>query len=139
MPVEPSPLESPLKVFFTGSPIKQTVLETLADALTLAAPQLNQLSLTPEIWSSLKLERPKNREHGDYAVNISFLSKLTRMAPPVIAQEIASHIQSQMIETQVIGGFLNFKLGNAVFLKSLVTLLKTPEPGKNKSLAVDSF
>ncbi len=38
---------------------------------------------------SLKIERPKNPEFGDLAVNVSALSKLLKLSPPVIAEKLS--------------------------------------------------
>ena len=58
---------------------------------------------------SLRVETPKNAEFGDFAVNVSPLAKVAKMAPPLIAQKIAENINFEG-ETNIIGGFINFKL-----------------------------
>lgn len=56
-----------------------------------------------------RIEIPKNPEFGDFAVNISPLAKIARMAPPVIAQKIVDNLDFEG-ETNIMGGFINFKL-----------------------------
>lgn len=58
---------------------------------------------------SLKVETPKNAEFGDFAVNVSPLAKVAKMAPPLIAQKVVDNIDFEG-ETNIIGGFINFKL-----------------------------
>ena len=58
---------------------------------------------------SLRIETPKNAEFGDFSVNVSPLAKVAKMAPPLIAQKIVENINFEG-ETNIIGGFINFKL-----------------------------
>ena len=70
-----------------------------------------------EIPAELKLERPKSRDHGDYATNIALtLAKAARLAPVVIAAALAPKI------AQIPGvgaaesagpGFINIRLESA--------------------------
>ena len=58
----------------------------------------------------LNCEIPKNREFGDFAVNVSSLARVLRLAPPVIAQKISENIEAKDFEVTIAGGFLNFKI-----------------------------
>lgn len=58
---------------------------------------------------SLRVETPKHAEFGDFAVNVSPLAKIARMAPPMIAQKIVENIKFEG-EMSIVGGFINFKL-----------------------------
>lgn len=58
---------------------------------------------------SLRVETPKNAEFGDFAVNVSPLAKVAKMAPPMIAQKVVDNIDFDG-EITIIGGFINFKL-----------------------------
>ncbi|MEN9692437.1 MAG: hypothetical protein RLZZ330_81 [Actinomycetota bacterium] len=66
------------------------------------------------IPASLKLDRPKNREHGDWASNVAMvMSKPSGLAPKVIADALAIHLSkvSGIKSVDVAGpGFLNITL-----------------------------
>lgn len=57
----------------------------------------------------LRMETPKNPEFGDYAINVSPLAKVAKMAPPMIAQKVVENFDFEG-ETTIMGGFINFKL-----------------------------
>lgn len=113
--------------------IKQHLLSHLSAALQSAAPELNNLSIDDTLSASFRLERPRNPEHGDYAVNVSFLARHTKMAPPKIAEVIACHLKDSPYEVSVVGGYLNFKLPEALLGQALVDIIHTEAPGKNDS------
>ena len=62
----------------------------------------------------LNCEIPKNKDFGDFAVNVSSLAKTLKMAPPVIALKIAEQIEQKDFEVNIAGGFLNFKIGTNI-------------------------
>ena len=68
----------------------------------------------------LNCEIPKNRDFGDFAINVSSLSKVLRMAPPVIAGKIAENMDKKGFEVNIAGGFINFKVGTDI-LNSVVS------------------
>jgi arginyl-tRNA synthetase len=124
----------------TQASCKDFLLSHLQAVLSESASKLNDLSGTPDVLALLKIERPRNPEHGDLAVNVSPLAKVTRMAPPQIAQTLegcwsASLERARFAEISVIGGFLNFKLSHETFCQGLAGLLANPEPGQNSRLA----
>ncbi len=67
-----------------------------------------------DIASMIKLEVPKDKQHGDFACNIAMmLAKPLRSAPRQIAEAITSHISedADISKTEVAGaGFINFYL-----------------------------
>lgn len=113
--------------------IKRQILTCLAGALKAAAPELNNLMVDEAITASFRLERPRNPEHGDYAVNVSFLARQTKMAPPKIAEAISQHLRNDAFEVAVMGGYLNFKLTDALLAQALVEVIHNPAPGENDS------
>ena len=70
-----------------------------------------------EIPAELKLERPKSRDHGDYATNIALmLAKPARLAPVVIAASLAPKIAQipGVGAAEIAGpGFINIRLDSA--------------------------
>lgn len=61
----------------------------------------------PEYDGSLPLEKPKNPDFGDFAVNVSPLAKYAKMPPPKIAEAISGYLD---MNTSVVAGFINFKV-----------------------------
>jgi arginyl-tRNA synthetase len=65
------------------------------------------------------VEKPKNTDFGDFAINVSGLARLARLAPPQIANEIVANLDIKDCEINVVAGFINFKVGGG-FLTELV-------------------
>ena len=72
------------------------------------------VSLTAD---AIKVERPKNREHGDYATNVALqLAKSAGRPPREVAEAIAKHLMTSagVVSVDVAGpGFLNITLDAA--------------------------
>lgn len=60
---------------------------------------------------TLAIEKPKNEDFGDFAVNVSALARFAKIAPPMIANAIVKELNIKDCEITVVGGFINFKLG----------------------------
>ena len=67
----------------------------------------------------LNCEIPKNRDFGDFAINVSSLARVLKMAPPVIAGKIVEKINKKGFEVAIAGGFINFKV-EADILNSVI-------------------
>ena len=82
-------------------------------------------SLSP---ASIPLERPKNREHGDYASSIALvLAKSAARPPRDIAQMIIDRLQGNSLisSAQIAGpGFINFTLAKASQGAIVTSILK---------------
>ncbi len=100
--------------------LKQYILDITTEAIKKALKdgKLNQMKENDEF--SLNAETPKNEEFGDMAVNVSSLARYAKMAPPAIAQVVASEINIKDCEISTVAGFINFKLGKS-FLNSIVS------------------
>lgn len=68
---------------------------------------------------TLSVEKPKNADFGDFAINVSGLARFARLSPPQIANAIVESLDINECEVTVLGGFINFKVGSE-FLKDLV-------------------
>ena len=55
-------------------------------------------------------EIPKNTQFGDFAINVSSLARDAKIAPPIIAQNIAQFIKQEGFSVNTVAGFINFKL-----------------------------
>lgn len=99
--------------------IKDYFLNRIEDAI-LSAVKAGKLGAMEDYTrGTLVIERPKNADFGDYAVNVSSLARSARIAPPQIAQAIVAELNDTENEYSVIGGFINFKTGKNL-LKNLV-------------------
>jgi arginyl-tRNA synthetase len=73
--------------------------------------------LSVEVPAQATVERPKNREHGDYATNVALqLAKRAGRPPREVADVLAAHLRAQpgLESIEVAGpGFLNITLSEA--------------------------
>ncbi len=72
---------------------------------------------------SLIIEKPKNPEFGDFAVNVSSLARLAKIAPPMIANAIVQGLSGVGYTTSVVGGFINFKIENSLLSDIVAEIL----------------
>ena len=122
-----------LKDYFIGI-VKNAVLKAIEN---------NELGETKEINFELICDKPKNKDFGDFAINISALSKTARMAPAVIAQTIVKYIQQENFSINVVQGFVNFKLENKFLNEIILQILSKKENylktniGNNKKVNIE--
>lgn len=114
--------------------IKELISQKITEAIkkALDKSELGQLKLEdlPEIF----VEKTKNPEFGDYAVNISPLSRFARMSPVQIAEAIKPYINIDDVEISIISGFINFKLGNSVLNGGIAKIIeKNKDFGRNNT------
>lgn len=76
---------------------------------------------------SLVVEKPKNPDFGDLAINVSSLARSARIAPPMIANSIVEFIDKADCEYSVIGGFINFRAGNTLLIDLVDEIFKKNE------------
>lgn len=91
----------------------------------IVANKLGQM--TEYTKGTLSVEKPKNPNFGDFAINISSLARSARIAPPMIANSILEFIDKEDSDFSVIGGFINFKAGDSL----LVNLIEEVFAKKN--------
>lgn len=99
---------------------KEIVLNDTLEAIKKAveAKELGQMGKDDEI--NITSEKPKNPEFGDFAVNVSSLARVAKMAPPIIANTIEKFLPKDVYTTSVVAGFINFKLSD----KTLALIVK---------------
>lgn len=90
---------------------QKAILKALKDG------KLNQMKESDEFV--LNAESPKNEEFGDFAVNVSSLSRYAKMPPAQIAQAVAGAMDVEDCDITTVAGFINFKLGKT-FLNAIV-------------------
>ena len=91
----------------------------------IAANELGQMSAESEF--SLMIEKPKNPEFGDFAVNVSSLARSAKIAPPMIANAIVKNLSNNGYTVSVVGGFINFKIENALLANTVAEILEKKE------------
>lgn len=91
----------------------------------IVANKLGQM--TEYTKGTLSVEKPKNPDFGDFAINVSSLARSARIAPPMIANSILEFIDKEDSDFSVIGGFINFKAGDSL----LVNLIEEVFTKKN--------
>lgn len=89
------------------------------DAINKAIKNNKLGAMTEYTAGNLSVEKPKNTDFGDFAINVSGLARFAKLAPPQIANAIVEYLDIKDCEITVIAGFINFKVG-AEFLKELV-------------------
>ena len=96
--------------------IKDYFLNKIENAIyeAIKANKLGQM--TEYQRGTLVVERPKNADFGDYAVNVSMLARNAKIAPPMIANAIVEFIEKEDNEYSVIAGFINFKAGETLLV-----------------------
>lgn len=80
----------------------------------IVANKLGQM--TEYTKGTLSVEKPKNPDFGDFAINVSSLARSARIAPPMIANSILEFIDKEDSDFSVIGGFINFKAGDTLLV-----------------------
>ena len=75
----------------------------------------------------LNCEIPKNKDFGDFAVNVSSLARVLKMAPPQIAQKISENIDKKGFDVTIAGGFLNCKINSDILNSVIKEVLEKAE------------
>jgi arginyl-tRNA synthetase len=126
----------------SADPVQSKVAEVLLKALEIA--KSNGL-LNCDLPSQITLDRPKNRDHGDYATSISLnLAKAANLQPRVIAEVIVKSLTDNNLladagisKVEIAGaGFINITLESAsqgAVVSQILTEGK--KYGRGKSLA----
>lgn len=127
--------------------LKQECLKIIENGLKQAIEngECGDLSQAPE----LRVETPKNRDFGDFAVNVSALCRHTKKSPLDTAKIIVKNIDGISLtgedeaelsnfKIKIIGGFINFKakkdsLTNAMNLVIQEILSQKTKYGKNNT------
>lgn len=107
-----------LKDFFLNE-VKQGIKKAAA------AGKLGQMGVDDEF--SLMIEKPKNPEFGDFAVNVSSLARSAKIAPPMIANAIVNELSKENYSVSVVGGFINFKIENSLLVNVVAEILAKGE------------
>lgn len=100
--------------------------------------ELGQMS--SEDSYNLSVEKPKNSEFGDFAVNVSSLARNAKLAPPLIANVIAKNLSDEKYSVSTVGGFINFKISERVLSDIVAEVLsKKDNYGRPKDLETEKI
>ena len=120
--------------------LKDLYLKEVENAIDTAikAEKLGQMTeYTP---GSLNVEKPKNSEFGDFAINVSSLARNARIAPPQIANAIVENLKNDGYEVSVMGGFINFKTGKELLANAIAEIFAQKENyGKPKNIQAEKI
>ena len=107
-----------LKDFFLNE-VENAILEAIKN---------NKLGQAGEYKrGSLIIEKPKNPDFGDFAVNVSSLARTAKIAPPMIANAIVENLSKKNYTVSVAGGFINFKIENILLADAIEEILQKKE------------
>ena len=120
-----------LKDFFLNE-VKNAISKAIAD---------NKLGQMGENDSyNLMIEKPKNPDFGDFAVNVSSLARVAKMAPPMIANTIVENLSKENYSVSVVGGFINFKIENSLLANAIAEIIEKGENyGKPEGVATEKI
>ena len=115
--------------------------EQLAALITLAIEKLMATGMLPEveISSPIVVERPKNRDHGDWATNVAMqLGKKFSMAPREFAEILVAQLQSEegISKVEIAGpGFINLFVASGAAGSLVKTIVESGNDyGRNSDL-----
>jgi arginyl-tRNA synthetase len=95
----------------------------------------------PEVWTpSVSLDIPPKKELGDFAFNVFPYAKITRLAPPVIAEKIAEELRNHshyFRDVSITWGYINFFLTNEAWVDIFHSLSTANKPANNETIVVD--
>ncbi len=80
--------------------------------------------MTQDEEFSLQSEVPKNIQFGDFAVNVSSLSRYAKLPPAKIAELVSENIERNGFDINVTAGFINFKLQSHMLNNILAEVLE---------------
>src|SRR5690606_32887344 len=80
-----------------------------------------------EAAGMVRLDPPKNRDHGDVALGAFQLAKLAKLPPPKFASDLAARITpDDVIESaEAAGPFVNFRFRRAAMAREVLTAIQS--------------
>lgn len=104
--------------------IKDYFLNNIETALEKAIKDNKLGQMTEYAKGTLIVERPKNTDFGDFAINVSSLARFAKIAPPQIANAILEFVEKDDNEYTCVGGFINFKAGKKLLSNLIEEIFK---------------
>ena len=120
--------------------LKDLYLKEVENAIDTAIKAEKLGQMTEYTTGSLNVEKPKNSEFGDFAINVSSLARNARIAPPQIANAIVENLKNDGYEVSVMGGFINFKTGKELLANAITEIFAQKENyGKPKNIQAEKI
>ena len=115
--------------------LKEFFLKEVEKAINTAINN-NKLGQMTEYQSgTLIVEKPKNPDFGDFAVNVSSLARNAKLAPPLIANTVTEYLNSGLYTVTVVGGFINFKVSDETLAEVISEILnKNDNYGRGENI-----
>lgn len=107
--------------------LKDYFLNEVDSAIKKAIESAKLGQMTSDDKYSLIVEKPKNADFGDFAVNVSSLARSAKIAPPMIAQAIVEFLSKEKYSVTVVGGFINFKIEDSLLANAVAEVLAKGE------------
>ena len=107
--------------------LKDYFLNEVDNAIKKAIDAAKLGQMTSDDKYSLIIEKPKNADFGDFAVNVSSLARSAKIAPPMIAQAIVEFLSKENYSVTVVGGFINFKIEDSLLANAIAEVLAKGE------------
>ena len=107
--------------------LKDYFLNEVNSAIKKAIESAKLGQMTSDDKYSLIVEKPKNADFGDFAVNVSSLARSAKFAPPMIAQAIVEFLSKEKYSVTVVGGFINFKIEDSLLANAVAEVLAKGE------------
>ena len=107
--------------------LKDYFLNEVDNAIKKAVDAAKLGQMTSDDKYSLIIEKPKNTDFGDFAVNVSSLARSAKIAPPMIAQVIVEFLSKENYSVTVVGGFINFKIEDSLLANAVAEVLAKGE------------
>jgi arginyl-tRNA synthetase len=123
--------------------IEKKLIETIKQSLITS---LKQENIEVEEIPSIKVEVPREKEHGDYATNIAMvMAKVFKKAPRQIAEQLKQNIDLEIIEDVSIAGpgFINVTLKDDWLYETIELIDELKEDygktdtGKNEKVLIE--
>ncbi len=120
--------------------LKDLFLNETENAVEYAIKSNKLGQMTEYTKGTLSVEKPKNTDFGDFAINVSSLARSAKIAPPQIANAIVENLSKCGYEVTVVGGFINFKLGKELLVNAIDEIFKKGENyGKPENVKVEKI
>ena len=107
--------------------LKDLFLKETENAVELAVKNNSLGQMTEYTKGTLTVEKPKNVEFGDFAINVSSLARNAKIAPPQIANAICENLTKNNYDVTVVGGFINFKVSKELLCDAVEEIFKKGE------------
>ena len=117
-----------MHILSEGKMLKDFFLKEIENAVHAGIKNNKIGQMTEYTEGTLLVEKPKNIDFGDFAVNVSSLARQARIAPPMIAQAIVNELKPENKYTvNVVGGFINFKVSDSLLADTIEEILNKKE------------